>query len=61
MSVMSDDSLTVTSDGHTSTSNSDSLQKFVGKKTCPSYKRIPGEILEHDCCFLFCCNLVKAI
>lgn len=42
MSVMSDDTLTVTSDGFTSASNSHSSQKSVGKKTCPTYKRIPG-------------------
>uniref|UniRef100_A0A2Z5TTX0 DNA cross-link repair 1A protein n=1 Tax=Reticulitermes speratus TaxID=60591 RepID=A0A2Z5TTX0_9NEOP len=41
MSVMSDDTLTIASDGHTSASNSDKSQKFVRKKTCPSYKRIP--------------------
>jgi hypothetical protein len=48
MSVMSDDTLTIASDGHTSASNSDKSQKFVRKKTCPSYKRIPGEIFEYD-------------
>jgi hypothetical protein len=45
MSVMSDDSITVASDGCTSGSNSYSLHQSLGKKTCPSYKRIPGEIL----------------
>jgi hypothetical protein len=48
MSVMSDDSLAVTSGGHTSASNSHSSYQYSGKKTCPSYKRIPGEILKHD-------------
>ena len=50
MSVMSDDTLTVASDGFTSASNSHSSQKSVGKRTCPSYKRIPGEIHEYDYC-----------
>jgi hypothetical protein len=53
MSVMSDDTLTVASEGHTSASNSERSQKFVGKKICPSYKRIPGEILEYYCCPCF--------
>lgn len=53
MAVMSDDTLTVSSDGFTSASNSYSSQKSVGKKTCPSYKRIPGEICEYDCCSCF--------
>jgi len=53
MSVMSDDTLTVTSDGFTSASNSHSSQKYVGKKTCPIYKRILGEIHGYDYCLCF--------
>jgi hypothetical protein len=45
MSVMTDDTITVGSDSHTSGSNSYSSQKSLGKKTCPNYKRIPGELL----------------
>lgn len=45
MSVMSDDTITVVSDGCTSGSNSYSVQPSLGKRTCPSYKRIPGDIL----------------
>jgi hypothetical protein len=53
MCVMSDDTLTVTSDDFTSASNSYSSQKSVRKKTCPSYKRISGEIHECDYCSCF--------
>lgn len=60
MSVMSDDTLTVTSDGFTSASNSHSSQKSVRKKTCPSYKRIPGEIHEYDCCSYFVVTYVTS-
>jgi superfamily I DNA and RNA helicase len=52
MSVMSDDTITVASDDRTSGSNSYSLQQSLGKKTCPSYKRIPGEILNFTTFFL---------
>jgi hypothetical protein len=45
--------LTVASDGFTSPSNSHSSHKSVGKKTCPIYKRIPGEIHEYDDCSCF--------
>lgn len=60
MSVMSDDTLTVTSDGFTSASNSHSSQKSVGKKTCPIYKRIPGEIHEYDYCSCFVVTYVTS-
>jgi hypothetical protein len=53
MSVMSDDTLTVTSDGFTSASSSHPSQKSVGKKTCPNYKKIPGDIHEFDYCSYF--------
>jgi hypothetical protein len=53
MSVMSDDTLTVASDGFTSGSNSHSSPKYVGKRTCPNYKKIPGDIHEYDCCLCF--------
>ncbi|PNF41447.1 hypothetical protein B7P43_G13785 [Cryptotermes secundus] len=46
MSVMSDDTMTVASDGCTSGSNSYSLQQSQGKKTCPSYKRIPAALVK---------------
>jgi hypothetical protein len=48
MSVMSDDSLTVTSNCRTSVSSSYSPEQYSGKKHCPSYKRIPGKTLTHD-------------
>jgi predicted phosphoadenosine phosphosulfate sulfurtransferase len=54
MSVMSDDSITVSSDGRTNNSNLCSMQQLQGKKTCPSYKRIAGEILlQMFSCFVF--------
>lgn len=60
MSVMSDDTLTVASDGFTSASNSHSSHKSVGKKTCPSYKRIPGEIHEYGYCLCFVLTYVTS-
>lgn len=58
MSVMSDDdSITVASDGGISSSNSFSLQQSQRKKTCPRYKRIPGEILNIAMFFIFCIYL----
>jgi hypothetical protein len=54
MSVMSDDSITVSSDGRTSNSNLCSSQQSRGKKTCPSYKRITGETLNFANFVTFC-------
>ncbi|XP_069701475.1 DNA cross-link repair 1A protein-like isoform X2 [Periplaneta americana] len=41
MSVMSDDSLALSSDCQTSVRSSESSQQYSGKKTCPYYKKIP--------------------
>jgi hypothetical protein len=48
MSVMSDSSLSVTSDSQTSAATSYSFQQCSGKKICPRYKRIPGKVLTYD-------------